>query len=215
MGSFVFLSKERTKLFTLHPGGASRARASPQSPFRPLLALGTLPSSPPLLQQAHSASRVPWCPLWTGQGSRTCDWALEACPGPPSPTHCQGGLCPRWERGVQEGIFGPLLLLPEGRDELQALPGFSISATRFLVSRLRGLAGRLLETRPHPSGRLGPQGLAATGSLGSWEGPRTPAYSCLGLWERKPDPCLPTKDGSPARLPPPPQGKPPPFLWPP
>lgn len=111
------------QLFTLHPGGASGARARLQPPLRPLLALGT--SIPPLLQQAHSVSKVPWCPLWTGQGSRTCDWALEACPGPPSPTHCQGGLCPRWG-GVQEGIFEPLLL-PEGRDELQAQPGFSIS----------------------------------------------------------------------------------------
>lgn len=74
---------------------------------------------------------------------------------------------------MQEGVFGPLLL-PEGRDELQARPGiFHLSATRFLVSRLRGLAGRLLETRPHPPGRLGPQGQAAVGSLGSQEGPRT------------------------------------------
>lgn len=70
--------------------------------------------------------------------------------------------------GVQEGIFGPLLL-PEGRDELQAQPAgiFHLSATRFLVSRLRGLAGRLPETRPHPPGLLGPQGQAAVGSLGS------------------------------------------------
>lgn len=118
--------QRENQLFTLHPGGASGARANPQPPLSPLLALGTLPPTSPLLQQAHLASRMPWCPLWTGQGCRTCDWALEACPGPPSPTHCQGGLCPRWERGVQEGIFGPLLL-PEGRDELQAQPGFSIS----------------------------------------------------------------------------------------
>lgn len=68
------------------------------------------------------------------------------------------------------------------------------------MSRLQGLAGRLLETRPHPPGRLSPQGPAATGSLGSWEGPSTPAYSCLGLWESQ-TPCLPTKDGSPAPTP--------------
>lgn len=69
--------------------------------------------------------------------------------------------------GVQEGLSGRLLLPPERRDELQAQPGFSISATRFLVSRLQGLAGRLLETRPHPPGCLGPQGQAAVSSLGS------------------------------------------------
>lgn len=96
---------------------------------------------------------------------------------------------------MQEGISGPLLL-PEGRDELQARPAgiFHLSATRFLVSRLRGLAERLLETRPHPPGRLGPWGQAATASLGSWEGPRTPAYCCLCPWESQ---SLPSRLGSP------------------
>lgn len=54
------------------------------------------------------------------------------------------------EGGAGRNLWAPLL--PEGRDGAAGPAGiFHLSATRFLVSRLRGLAGRLLETRPSPA----------------------------------------------------------------
>lgn len=157
------------------------------------------------------ASRVPWCPLWTGQSCRTCDWALEAYPEPPpSPTHCQGGLCPRWEGGCRKESLGPS---SSRRGGMSCRPSrdFPSLSNKIPGEQAAGFGRAPAGDPPSPARTPGSPRPSSNGFPGELRGPQLSSLQLPGP-VGKPDPLPSNQRWLPSPHPP---GKPPPFLWPP